>query len=79
MNRNKIRFIRRRSGIVIFLIGFIFIVLTDSALFTETSGGDSADMKIQTNSVQHFSWSPLVGVAVMAFGSSAFLMGINRK
>jgi divalent metal cation (Fe/Co/Zn/Cd) transporter len=58
----------KRAGIVIMIIGVVLTIFTAITFFTREKVVDIGSLKISANKPHHLSWSPLVGIAVIAVG-----------
>jgi hypothetical protein len=67
----------RKIGIFILILGLGLTIFTAITLFTREKVAVIGKVKIITNVPHHLSWSPLIGVAVMAIGGGVVLF--SRK
>ncbi len=58
----------KKAGIVILIIGVLLTIVTTVTYFTREKVVDIGAIEINANKRHHVSWSPLLGVAVMAVG-----------
>jgi len=58
----------KKAGVVVLILGVILTIFTAFTFFTREKVVDIGSLKITANKPHHMSWSPLVGVAVMAAG-----------
>ena len=58
----------KKAGIVVLVLGALLTIFTAMTFFTREKIVDIGSLKITANKPHHMSWSPLVGVAVMAAG-----------
>jgi hypothetical protein len=58
----------KRAGIVIMIIGVLLTVFTAFTFFTKKKVVDLGSVEINADKRHHISWSPIVGVAVIAVG-----------
>jgi hypothetical protein len=58
----------KKAGIVVLVLGALLTIFTAMTFFTREKIVEIGSLKITANKPHHMSWSPLVGVAVMAAG-----------
>lgn len=58
----------KKAGLIIILIGLILTIFTAVSFFTREDIVKIGDLKITANKPHNYSWSPLIGIAVMAIG-----------
>jgi len=58
----------KKAGLVVLVLGVILTIFTAFTFFTREKVVDIGNLKITANKPHHMSWSPLVGIAVMAAG-----------
>jgi uncharacterized membrane protein YidH (DUF202 family) len=58
----------KNAGIVIVIIGLLLTIYTTFTFFTKEKVVDLGAIEITSDKPHHLSWSPLIGVAVMAIG-----------
>ena len=58
----------KKAGIVIIIIGLLLTIFTAFTFFTREKVVDIGKVEITANKRHHFSWSPLIGIAVMGIG-----------
>jgi len=58
----------KNAGIVIVIIGLLLTIYTTFTCFTKEKVVDLGAIEITSDKPHHLSWSPLIGVAVMAIG-----------
>lgn len=68
----------KNTGIIIFAIGVLLTVYTGFNLVTKEKVVDIGKVEISADKDNYFSWSPIVGVAIMAVGAGLFFFG-NKK
>ncbi len=68
----------KRAGIVILIIGLIITIFTGFSYFTREKVVDIGELEITANKRHNLSWSPLIGVAVMAVGAGVYLVGLKK-
>jgi divalent metal cation (Fe/Co/Zn/Cd) transporter len=64
----------KKAGIVIILLGLVLTIFTAITFFTREEVVDIGSLKITANKPHHLSWSPLIGVAVIAAGGVILLI-----
>jgi len=68
----------KKPGIIILILGLILTIFTTVTYFTKEKVVDLGDIEINANKRHHVSWSPLIGVAVMAVGGVMLLVPSKR-
>ena len=66
-------------GFIVFAIGLLITIFTGLSYVTKEVVVNSGDLSL-TRDVNHgFSWSPLIGVAVMIVGAVIFAAGFRKQ
>ncbi len=65
----------KNAGIIILIIGLVFTLFTGFNYITKKKVVDIGDLEITANQNHFVSWSPLIGVAIMAAGVGIYLYG----
>lgn len=68
----------KKAGIIILIIGLLLTIVTTFTYFTREKVVDLGNIEINANKRHHLSWSPLIGVAVMAVGGVMLLVPSKR-
>ncbi len=68
----------KKPGIIILILGLILTIFTTVTYFTKEKVVDLGDIEINANKRHHVSWSPLIGVAVMAVGGVMLLVPFKK-
>jgi hypothetical protein len=68
----------KKAGIVIFIIGLVLTIFTAFTFFTREKVADIGDVHITKKQSHHLTWSPLIGVAVMAAGGVMTLVPFKK-
>lgn len=68
----------KKAGIVILIIGLLLTIVTTFTYFTREKVVDLGKIEINANKRHHLSWSPLIGVAVMAVGGVLLLVPFKK-
>jgi hypothetical protein len=68
----------KRSGTVLLVIGLIITIFTGFSYFTREKVVDIGELEITANKRHNLSWSPLIGVVVMAVGAGVYLVGLKK-
>ena len=58
----------KKAGIFIIIVGLGLTLFTAITFFTKEKVADIGTVKISINKPHHFTWSPLIGIAVMGIG-----------
>lgn len=64
----------KKAGIIIIILGLVLTIFTAITFFTREKVVDIGTLKITTNKPHHLTWSPLIGIAVMAVGGVVLLV-----
>ena len=68
----------KKPGIIILILGLLLTIFTTFTYFTREKVVDLGNMEINANKRHHVSWSPLIGVAVMAVGGVMLLVPFKK-
>ncbi len=69
----------KKTGLLILAIGLIFTVVTGVKFITKEKVVDIGDIEISRDKSHRLSWSPLIGVGIMALGGGILLLGIKQN
>jgi hypothetical protein len=59
----------KKAGIVIIVIGALLTIFTTVTYFSREKVVDLGELEISANKRHNLTWSPLIGIAVMAVGA----------
>jgi uncharacterized membrane protein YidH (DUF202 family) len=65
----------KKTGLVIIIIGLLFIIITSVKFFTREKVMDIGSLKITASKPHHINWSPFLGVGIMVVGGVVFVFG----
>ena len=68
----------KKVGIIIIVIGLALTIFTAITYFTKEKIVDIGKIEITADKPHHFSWSPLIGIAVMGIGGVIFWQGSKK-
>jgi hypothetical protein len=68
----------KKTGIVILIVGLLITIFTAFTFFTKEKVVDVGKLEITQDKPHTLKWSPLIGVAVMAFGG-VLIWQYNKK
>ena len=68
----------KKAGIFIIILGLGLTIFTAITFFTREKVADIGSMKISINKPHHFTWSPLIGIAVMGLGGAVVLLSPKK-
>ena len=68
----------RKAGFFILIIGLVLTIFTAVTFFTKEKVVDIGNIKITANKPHHLSWSPILGIAVMAAGGIVILVSPKK-
>jgi LPXTG-motif cell wall-anchored protein len=69
----------KRAGIFIIIIGIALTIFTAITFFTREKVADIGTVKITINKPHRLSWSPLIGIAVIAIGGGVLLLSRKKS
>lgn len=69
----------KTTGIVIFIIGLVMTVFTSFQFFTKEKVVDIGAVEISRDKPHNLTWSPLIGIGVMALGGGLLLLKTSKK
>jgi len=68
----------KKAGIVILIIGLLLTIFTTFNYFTREKVVDLGKVEITANKKHRVTWSPLVGLGVMAVGGVVLLVASKK-
>lgn len=68
----------KKAGIIILIVGLLISVFTGLNFVTREKVADIGKVEIHANKNHPLSWSPVVGVVMMAIGADIYLLGQKR-
>lgn len=69
----------KRTGLIILVIGLLITIFTGFNFITREKVVDLGDLEITQNKNHDITWSPIIGVVVLAIGGGIYLTGMSRK
>lgn len=69
----------KTAGLVIAIIGLAITLFTGFNYITREKVVDIGELEISANKRHNVSWSPLIGVVVMAIGAGVYLVGQKKQ
>lgn len=69
----------KRTGLIILVIGLIITVFTGFNYITREKVVDLGELEITKNKNHDITWSPIIGVVVIAIGGGIYLAGMSKK
>lgn len=69
----------KRTGLIILVIGLIITVFTGFNYITREKVVDLGELEITKNKNHDITWSPIIGVVVIAIGGGIYLAGTSKK
>jgi hypothetical protein len=69
----------KRAGIIILIIGLAVTMVTGLSFVTREKVVDLGKLEINANKRHSLSWSPVVGVVMMAIGAGVYLVGTKKN
>jgi hypothetical protein len=68
----------KKAGIIILIIGLVVTIVTGLSFVTREKVVDIGELEIHANKKHSLSWSPVVGVVMMAIGAGVYLVGTKK-
>lgn len=68
----------RTTGIIIIVIGIVVTLITSFNVVTKKKVVDIGNLEITKDENHFFSWSPLIGVALMVVGGGVFFYSTRK-
>jgi hypothetical protein len=68
----------KKTAITIILIGLVITMITGFDFVTREKVVDIGDLEISANKRHAISWTPYVGIVVMAAGACVYLFGAKK-
>ena len=69
----------KKAAIFLIILGLILTVFTAVKFFTKERVVDIGDVHITRNKPHKLTWSPLIGIAVMAAGGVVYILDSRGK
>jgi hypothetical protein len=69
----------KTAGIIIISIGLLITVVTGFNYITKEKVVDIGKLEITRDRTDYMSWSPIIGLAVLAIGAGIFLYAQKNK
>jgi hypothetical protein len=68
----------KKVGLVILVIGLVITLFTGFQYVTREKVVDIGEIQISRDKTNSVSWSPFVGLAIMAIGAGMFVLGPKK-
>ncbi|MDZ7606474.1 MAG: hypothetical protein U5K79_13005 [Cyclobacteriaceae bacterium] len=65
----------KNAGILLLIVGLAFTLFTGFNFITKKKVVDIGELEISANQNHFVSWSPILGIAMMAAGAGLYLYG----
>lgn len=69
----------KKAGIIIMLGGLAITLITGLRFVTKEKVVDIGDLEVNREKNHSITWSPIIGILVMAIGGGALLLGFKKK
>jgi len=69
----------KKAGFIIFALGLLITIFTGLNYVTQEVVVEAGNLNITRDTSHGFSWSPLIGIAIMCIGVGIFVGGFRRK
>lgn len=69
----------KRTGLIVLVIGLLITVFTGFNFMTREKVVDIGELEITQNKKHGITWSPIIGVVVIAIGGGIYLAGMSKK
>jgi hypothetical protein len=71
--------VMKKAGIIILMLGLLVTMFTGLSFVTREKVVDIGELEISANKNHSLSWSPVVGVVMMAIGAGFYLLGNKNQ
>lgn len=68
----------KKIGVIILAIGLVITMVTGLSFVTREKVIDIGELEISANKKHSLSWSPIIGVVVMAIGAGVYMVGTKK-
>jgi len=68
----------KKAGLLVLVLGLLLTIFTAITFFTREKVVDIGSLKISANKPHHLTWSPLIGILVMAAGGAMIFIGSKK-
>jgi hypothetical protein len=68
----------KKGGIIIIVIGLVLTIFTAFTFFTREKVVDIGKLEIMADKPHHLSWSPYIGIGIMALGGVMLLLKVKK-
>jgi divalent metal cation (Fe/Co/Zn/Cd) transporter len=68
----------KKAGIIILILGLVVTIVTGLTFVTREKVVDIGKLEINANKKHSLSWSPVVGVVMLAIGAGVYLTGTKK-
>ena len=75
---NKIKNTMKTAGIILLAVGLLITIFTGFKYVTKEKVVDIGKLEITKDENHFLSWSPLLGIAVMAIGGAVYFYGTKK-
>jgi len=69
----------KKIGIILMIGGLVITLITGFKFVTKEKVVDIGELEISRDKNHSMSWSPIIGIVVMAVGGGVFLFGTKKK
>jgi hypothetical protein len=69
----------KKTGLVLIVVGLLITIFTGFNLVTKKKVVDIGKLEITKDENHFYSWSPIVGIVVMAVGGAVYLYGAKKE
>lgn len=69
----------KKTGLIFLIIGFVVTMVTGLSFVTREKVVDIGKLEIRANKKHSLSWSPVVGMAMMAIGAGVYIVGTRKR
>jgi hypothetical protein len=69
----------KKAGIIILILGLLVTMFTGLNFVTREKVVDIGELEIHANKNHSLSWSPVIGVVMMAIGAGFYLLGSKNQ
>jgi hypothetical protein len=71
--------VMKKAGLVILILGLLVTMFTGLNFVTREKVVDIGELEISANKSHSLSWSPVIGIVMMAIGAGFYLLGSKNQ
>lgn len=71
--------VMKKAGLIVLILGLLVTMFTGLNFVTREKVVDIGELEISANKNHSLSWSPVIGVVMMAIGAGFYLLGSKKQ